>query len=80
MLQKQALALEQPSERAFNVFSDWFKRNRPFVGYSRDLVQEKSDFVSLKTHEEQDRLSKLMRDYGGRFLPVGEPKGERRHR
>jgi hypothetical protein len=62
------MKLQQPSNRVYAVFSGWFERKRPFVGYGRDLLQARSDFVSLGAKEEQDRLSKLLQNLGGRYL------------
>lgn len=70
MLRTQVSKLQKPSSRVYRVFSGWFEQRRPFVGYGRDLLQARSDFVTLKATEEQDRLSKLLQNLGGRYLQV----------
>ena len=63
------MKLQRPGNRVFGVFSNWFSKARPFVGYGRNLLEEQNDFVALGMTEEQDRLTRIMQDLGGRCLP-----------
>lgn len=68
LLQSRVLKLPKPSARVFQVFRNWFERERPFVGYGNDLL--KHEFVALNPSSQQDFLSRFLEDFGGRFLPV----------
>lgn len=69
VLRSQVLKLQRPGDRVFGVFSKWFSTRNPFVGYGKLLLEEQNDFVALGVIEEQDRLSKIIHDFGGKFLP-----------
>ena len=71
LLRSQVLKLKKPTNRVYKVFSNWFNRFRPFVGSGRRLLDDSSDFVTLATTEEHDRLSNVIQNLGGRYLPVG---------
>ena len=69
LLRNQVLKLQKPGDRVFGVFSNWFKTRKPFIGYGKHLLEEQNDFVALSAIEEQDRLSKIIHDLGGKILP-----------
>ena len=69
-LQSQLLKIEQPKERVWKVFQDWFKQSQPFVGHSRNLVAHKDDLVALKASTEADRLSRTLEYWTGLVATV----------
>lgn len=69
ILRSQVLKLQRPSDRVFGVFSNWFSTRKPFSGCGKHLLKEQNDFVALGAIQEQDRLSKIIHDLGGKFLP-----------
>lgn len=69
VLRQNVLTVQIPSDRAFGAFSNWFKKFRPFMGLAEQLLEDQNDFVALGVVEEQDRLTKIIQDVGGRWLP-----------
>ena len=69
VLRQKVLTLQVPGDRAFGAFSNWFKKFRPFTGLGEKLLEDEHDFVALGVVEEQDRLTKIIQDVGGQWLP-----------
>jgi len=69
VLRQKVLTLQIPGDRAFGAFSNWFKKFRPFMGLAEQLLEDQNDFVALGVVEEQDRLTKIIQDVGGQWLP-----------
>ena len=70
VLQSQVLKIGRPPKRSFTVFSNWFQLAKPFLGRSRDLVQDRRDFIALKASSQDDRLSRLLENWIGVFISV----------
>jgi hypothetical protein len=70
LLQSQVLQLSKPSSRVFHVFQNWFEKERPFVGYGRDLLKQANEFVALSPSADQDILTRFLQNFGGRYFPV----------
>ena len=75
LLRSQMLRLSRPNDRVLDVFSNWFNQMKPFSGVASRLLEETSDLVALGIPEEQDRLSRIIRDVGGRCLPAKSNPG-----
>lgn len=69
VLRSKVLKLRKPGDRVFGVFSNWFRTKKPFIGHGKHLLEDQNDFVALGAIEEQDRLSRIIHDLGGKFLP-----------
>jgi hypothetical protein len=70
LLQSQVLKLSKPSTRVFRVFQNWFERERPFVGYGHDILEQADEFVALNPSSDQDFMTRFLQNLGGRYLPV----------
>ena len=70
VLQSQLLKIGRPPARSFTVFSNWFQMAKPFLGRSRDLVQDRRDFIALKASSQDDRLSRLVENWTGLIVSV----------
>lgn len=66
VLRQKVLTLQMPGDRAFTAFSNWFTKFRPLT---EQLLEDQNDFVALGVIEEQDRLTKIIQDVGGQWLP-----------
>ena len=64
------LKIGRPPTRSFTVFSNWFQLAKPFLGRSRDLLQDKEDFIALKASSQDDRLSRLFEYWTGLLVTV----------
>ena len=69
VLRDQVLKLQTPGARAFGAFANWFDKFRPFVGHGKRLLEDRDDLVALGLIEEQDRLTKIIQNLGGKWLP-----------
>ena len=69
VLRDRVLKLQTPGARAFGAFAHWFDKSRPLVGHGKRLLEEHDNFVALGLIEEQDRLTKIIQDLGGKWLP-----------
>jgi hypothetical protein len=57
------LGLGQPDARPLQVFKDWFNRKNPFVGFEKDMLDDREDLVTVKNGDDSDRLSRLLRSH-----------------
>jgi hypothetical protein len=61
VVQSQVQQLSAPKKRVWNVFSNWFRQAKPFVGHSRQLLRKKNegDFVAVGMVGEHDVLTRV---------------------
>ena len=64
--QNQVLKMQKPGNRVYDVYSKWLNKNKPLIGYGKNLLQEPRDFVALAPPEDSDRLSMVVRSIAGR--------------
>ena len=70
VLYHQLLKIRRPKARLWNTFSSWFLEMQPFVGHSRNLLQEKADFIALNGSFDHDQLSGMLDHWTGKFFAV----------
>lgn len=73
LLQSQVSKLSKPSNRVSRVFQNWFEKERPFVGYGYKILENANEFVALSPSTDQDFMTRLMQNLGGKCLPVIYP-------
>lgn len=66
--QSQVLVLDPPTSRATEALSAWYKHNRPLIGHSYDLYNQKHDLVALRTPPDQDRLTTFLQSNLGYYF------------
>ncbi|KAH8901572.1 hypothetical protein GQ53DRAFT_851456 [Thozetella sp. PMI_491] len=69
LIHSQVMNLPKPSRRVFRVFSGWFQSEKPFVGYSSDLLHNRNDLVALTPPTDQDILTRSLQTFAGRYMP-----------
>ncbi|ORY13958.1 hypothetical protein BCR34DRAFT_561312 [Clohesyomyces aquaticus] len=68
-LQASIIGLERPSNRVLNIFGAWFsgesrgETSTIIAGKARKMLKDEDDLVTLKTGDDQDTLSNLIKNH-----------------
>jgi hypothetical protein len=67
--QNACFSIDEPSKKALEVLEKWWKKKRPLIDTHDGKIMEKEDgVVCMKSKDEPDRLSRVIRDNMGFFL------------
>lgn len=59
-MQSQLQQLRAPEDRVWEVYSNWFRQAKPFVGHSRELLKDDADFVTLAASGQHDVITRFV--------------------
>ncbi|KAF2124044.1 hypothetical protein P153DRAFT_391077 [Dothidotthia symphoricarpi CBS 119687] len=70
VVQSQVQQIAAPKTRVWNVFTNWFRQAKPFVGHSRHLLRKKTkeDFVAIGAVGDHDVLTRVVEYLTGRIV------------
>ncbi|KAK0375501.1 hypothetical protein CLIM01_07157 [Colletotrichum limetticola] len=68
VLRSQVMKFTAPNDRVSHVFQGWFESEKPFIGYGKDLLSQREDFITLGPSTDRDFLTRILEAFAGRYL------------